>query len=233
MILVHRNRPALRSLVTVLVLCALSLFPAASLLHADQVGDLIGRAGEAYRTGELKKTLELLSQAITDLQNQLSSTLAGFLPGEVEGWDRGEPEVSEFSSETGGLVVFGNLFSASVAYTRSAGAGRVTVTLTNQPELTGIARANLQMLENPFFRDRAAEEAEKTGEVVEAYTIETLRGVKQWREAEGAGEIALFVGEVLLQADGTGLAGIGELEALLGTADLGGLAGFAAGSSTP
>ncbi len=233
MILIHRNRPALRSLVTFLVLGALALCPAAPLTYADEVEDLIGNAAEAYRKGDLKNTLQLLSRAITDVQNRLSTTLAGFLPGAVEGWDRGEPEVSEFSSETGGLVVFGNLFSAAVAYTRSEGEGRMTVTLTNQPELTGIARANLQLLENPFFRDKAAEEAAETGVVVEAYTLEALRGMKQWREAEGAGEIALFVGEVLLQAEGTGLANFDELEALLGTADLGGLAGFAAGNSTP
>lgn len=231
--LIPCNRPAIRQIAASLVICTLALFPAVPLLHADQVDDLISSAGDAYRGGHLKQTLELLSRAITDVQNRLSATLAGFLPGEVEGWDRSEPEVSEFSSETGGLVVFGNLFSAAVAYTRSEGDGRMTVTLTNQPELTGIARANLQMLENPFFRDKAAEEAEETGEVVEAYSRDALQGMKHWRTAEGAGEIALFVGDVLLQVEGTGLESFDELEALLGTADLVGLTVFAAGNDTP
>lgn len=228
---IHRTLAAGRPILAVLV-CILALSPATPLF-ADQVEDLIGGAGDAYRSGNLKQTLKMLSLAITDVQNQLSLTLAGFLPGEVEGWVRGDPDVSEFIADTGGLVVFGNLFSAGVTYTRIEGSGQVTVTLTNQPELTGIARANLQLLENPFFRERAAEEADETGEVVEACTMEALRGMKQWREAEGAGEIALFVGEVLLQAEGSGLEQIDVLEAILGTADLQGLGAFAAGNSTP
>lgn len=230
--LIHRNLSAGRPILAALVICVLALAPAAPLF-ADQVGDLIGGAGDAYKAGNLKKALELLSRAITDVQNQLSLTLAGFLPGEMEGWERGIPEFSEFTSDTGGLVVFGNLFSASVAYTRVEGDGRVTVTLTNQPELTGIARANLQLLENPFFRERVAEEAAETGQLVEAYTLDPLRGMRQWRDAEGAGEISLFVGEVLLQAEGSDLEGIAELEAILGTTDLQGLGAFAAGNSTP
>lgn len=230
--LIHRNPSAGRPLLAALVLCVLALSPAVPLF-ADQVEDLMVGAGDAYRTGNLKKTLELLSRAITDVQNQLSLTLAGFLPGELEGWERSDPEFSEFTSETGGLVIFGNLFSAGVDYTRSEGEGRVSVTLTNQPELTGIARANLQLLENPFFRERAAEEAAETGEVVEAYTLDPFRGMKRWRETEKAGEISLFIGEVLLQAEGSSLASIAELEAILGTADFQGLGAFAAGNSTP
>ena len=69
--------------------------------------------------------------------------------------------------------------------------------------------------------------------MLEACTLEELRGVKQWREAEGAGELALFVGEVLLQVEGTGLESVAELEAILGTADLAGLAAFASGASAP
>ncbi len=227
------NRPVVRPIAAGLVLMALVLVTAVPAAFADEVEDLIGGAGEAYDGGNLKLTLELLSRAITDIQNRLSLTLAGFLPGEVEGWERSEPEVSEFSSETGGLVVFGNLFTAGVAYTRTEGEGRVTVKLTNQPELTAIARANMQMLENPFFRDRAAEEAVETGEVVDVYTLEPLRGMKQWREAEGAGEIALFVGQALLQAEGSGMESFAELESLLDTADLDGLAAFAAENRAP
>lgn len=233
MTLFQRNRPAVRTFAAGLVICALALLTAAPVLIADEVEELIGSAGAAYDSGNMKMTLELLSRAITDIQNKLSQALAGFLPGEVEGWERSEPEMSEFTSETGGLVVFGNLFSAGVEYTRSEGEGRVTVKLTNQPELTTIARANLQMLENPFFRDRAAEEAAETGEVVESYTLEPLRGMKQWRETEKAGEIALFVGEALLQVQGTGLESFAELEAILGTADLDGLAAFASENRTP
>lgn len=230
--LTHRNPSAGRPLLAALVICALTL-AAATPLFADHVQDLIGGAGDSYQAGNLKKTLNLLSQAITDVQNQLSRTLAGFLPGQLEGWERSDPQFSEFSSETGGLVVFGNLFTASVTYARIEGDGRVAVTLTNQPELTSIARANLQLLENPFFRERAAEEAAETGEVVEICTMETLRGMKQWREAEGTGEIALFVGEVLLQAEGSSLTSIAELEAILTTADLAGLGVFAGGNGTP
>lgn len=229
----RRNRWPRRSLAAGAVILALALCPAGPAARADQVEDLIGGAGDAYRGGRLKEALELLGRAITGVQNRLSGTLAGFLPGEVEGWDRGEPEVSEFSSESGGLVVFGNLFSAGVVYTRREGEGRVSVKLTNQPELTGIARANLQMVENPFFREKAAEEAARTGEVVEAYTLEPLRGIKQWREGERAGELSLFVGDVLLQAEGTGLEDFAELEAILGAADLEGLAAFASGTPAP
>jgi hypothetical protein len=130
-------------------------------------------------------------------------------------------------------VVFGNLFSASVPFTRTEGEGRVTVTLTNQPELTGIARANLQMIENPFFRDRAAEEAEVTGELLEAWSLGPLQGMKQWRQDEGAGEVSLFIGEVLFQADAAGLENFEELETVLAAADLDGLAAFAGGTAAP
>ncbi len=222
-----RTRLSFRTLLATLAVCLLA-FSIAVPLPADEVEELINGAGDAWRSGELKKSLLLLSRAITDVQNRLAATLAGFLPGEVEGWDRGEPEFSKFSSDTGGLVVFGNLFSAAVAYTRSEGEGEVTLTLTNQPELTSIARANLQLLENPFFRERTAEEAEETGEMVEPCGIGDLKGMKQWRTAEGSGEISLFVGEVLLQAEGRGLENITELEAILAAADLEGLAAFAA-----
>jgi len=224
-----RTRFSFRPLLATLVVCLL-VFSVAVPLPADEVEALISGAGDAWRSGDLKKSLQLLSRAITDVQNRLASTLAGFLPGEVEGWDRGEPEFSKFSSDTGGLVVFGNLFSAAVAYTRSEGEGEVTLTLTNQPELTGIARANLQLLENPFFRERTTEEAKETGELVEPCSIGALKGMKQWRTAEGSGEISLFVGEVLLQAEGRGLESIDELEAILTAADLVGLAAFAEGT---
>jgi|GEM_PF-3464634 len=227
----YRNRSALRAMPALLLAGALVLTPAVT--RADQVERLIRDAGEAWSGDELKRTLDLLGEAITMVQNRLSTVLASFLPGELEGWERGEQEVSEFTSDSGGLVVFGNLFSAAVAYTRIEGEGRVTVNLTNQPELTGIARANLQMLENPFFRERATEDAEATGEVVEAYTIGELRGMKQWRAKEGAGEITLFVGDVLLQAEGTGLGDFEELEAVLAATDTEGLTVFAGGSTAP
>ena len=78
--LLHRSRPALRTLAAGLVLLALTLFTAAPAASADQVEELIGSAAEAYRDGNLKMTLELLSRAITDIQNRLSLILAG-LPG--------------------------------------------------------------------------------------------------------------------------------------------------------
>lgn len=227
----YRIRPALRALPALLLAGAIALTPVTARAdQADQVERLISEAGKAWNGGELKRTLDLLAEAITMVQNRLSGELAGFLPGDIEGWERGTPEVSEFTSDSGGLVVFGNLFSAAVVYTRTEGEGRVAVNLTNQPELTGIARANLQLLENPFFRERSAEEAAATGQVVEAYALGQLNGMKQWREAEGAGEITLFVGDVLLQAEGTGLGGFEELEAIISAADTAGLAAFAGGS---
>jgi len=230
MIIFHRNKTARRALAVGLLTILLALHPAAAGA-GEEVARRIADAGAAYGNGDLKQTLALLGQAITDVQNELSRTLAGFLPGEVEGWTRGEPEVSEFTSESGGLVVFGNLFSAAVPFTRSEGEGRLTVSLTNQPELTGIARANLQMLENPFFRERATEEAEETGELLEAWNLGPLKGMKQWRQAEGAGEVALFVGDVLFQAEGSGLQSFEEMEAVLAGADLDGLAAFAGGAT--
>ena len=116
---------------TFFVLAACVAFMLTGPTAADEVTDLIRQGEKAYSEKQFKESIKLLNQAAAKIQNLLAEKLASFLPGEIDGWKRGEVKKETLGDAGGGYMVFAGFFSAHVTYQKADGPETVKVIITN------------------------------------------------------------------------------------------------------
>jgi hypothetical protein len=114
---------------------AASVLLSISIASADEIGDAITAAADAYKAGELataKQSLDLASQLIAQ---QTADALVAALPKPLAGWKAGEADTS-----SGGAFGF-SMTQASREYTNAKGDSVEVSIATDSPFLTQLAAA--------------------------------------------------------------------------------------------
>jgi hypothetical protein len=114
---------------------AATVFFSVSVAAADEIGDAINAAADAYKAGELataKQSLDLASQLIAQ---QTAEALVAALPKPLAGWKAGEVDTS-----SGGAFGF-SMTQASREYTNAKGDSIEVSIATDSPFLTQLASA--------------------------------------------------------------------------------------------
>jgi hypothetical protein len=207
----------------VLVSCA--AFMLAGLTAADEVTDLIKQGEKAYTEKQFKASIKFLNQAAARIQNLLAEKLASFLPGEIDGWKRGEVKKETLDDAAGEYMLFAGFFSAHVTYQKTDGPETVKVIITNAPQLTQMAKIPMELIKNPFFKQMSEED--ESGEKVDAYTIQGMDGYKRTAQETGEADIYVFQGDVMLQVEGKKITKAEGLERFVKQSDLAGIKNFA------
>jgi hypothetical protein len=158
------------------------------------------------------------------VQDILSQELAGFLPGEIEGWKRGEVMSESIDNSSGAAQAFSSFFSASVEYGKEDAEDSVLVNLTNAPQIVQMAKIPFELLQNPYFQKMSEEE--DAGEKIETYELNGLEGYRRIIVDDREAEITIFHGDVMLHVQGKSLSDLKRIDQFAAQADLEGIMRF-------
>ncbi|MEM7237751.1 MAG: hypothetical protein AAF501_08010 [Pseudomonadota bacterium] len=163
------------------ILCSLVLALGVALpAQADEIGDTIRAALEAYEGGDVSLAKEELDYANQLLGQLKAEGLTDFLPEALPGWTRGEAETQAI-----GAAAFGGGLTAEASYT--GGSGSITLRL---------------MADNPMV----AAMSTALGNAAIMGSMGTVKRInRQKLVVTPQGEIqALVDNKVLIQIDGSG-----------------------------
>ena len=113
----------------------------------DQVEALITKALAAYKAGKAATAIDDLQKAISLMQKSLQKGMAGFLPAAPKGWTAGK--IDSTSMSMGTAKDAGAWRQVSRRYTRTSDKLRVTITITNSPQLIQATKAASKMYQSP------------------------------------------------------------------------------------
>ncbi|WP_040613089.1 hypothetical protein [Teichococcus cervicalis] len=118
-----------------LLLAGLAL---AAPLRAEEVPELIDRARELYRQGDLRRSAEELGFALAAIARQRQAHYARLFPAAPQGWTREEPQDDAGSNVA--TQMMGGGISIGRDYTQANGEGRISARmLIDSPVAQGMA----------------------------------------------------------------------------------------------
>ncbi|MBI1870587.1 MAG: hypothetical protein HYS07_05255 [Chlamydiae bacterium] len=183
-------------------IAVLFIFLFQGLLQADPVTDAIDQARQAYEAKDYVKSADYLDQALRNIKMFISQEVEKLLPQSLEGWEKIE---SSSDVEGGKLfdLVSPRVFSVEVGFKKLEPPQQIKISVSNVPHIVQIAKAESEMLSNPFFAK--IEEKNSSGQKMEVYQQGEFQGVKtvnvQYKEIE----LTLFYGDMMVRLKGLGV----------------------------
>ena len=153
----------------------------------------IESALKAYRSGQTGEAMSSLQEAIAMIQKSTEKGLAAFFPKAPEGWDASKLDSQSLStggSDNGG----GSWTTLSQNFTRKKDPLKVTVTLTNSPQLIQAQKGMLAAFKNPEMLKALNADPNHQVKLIEQSGWVGLRQITKGKgqDDKGKGEIAVY-----------------------------------------
>lgn len=181
---------------------AIFLLVTQNFLYSDEVTDALDKARAAYDAKNYPQSTQELNNALSSIQKIVSDQVIQCLPGTMEGWERAEPTSNLAHEATFGLVST-RVYSVEVNYSKKEPLQQITISISNIPHIVQIAKAGIQLLSNPFFTKMQQENQPE--EKMEPYKLGEFEGAKTLNPKQKHIEFTLFYGNLMVQAQGSGV----------------------------
>lgn len=191
-----------RSLTRLIATALVAATVAASAVKADEITDLLKKAGSAYESGNYSEAISNLDYAGQLIRQKKGEAMMKLLPDAQKGWTADEP-----SSESAGGAMFGGMVAVQRRYSKDESSASVKIT-TDSPVLASF----IGMYTNPLLVSSSGAKLE---------TIKGQKAVVKYDAGGKSGEINIVVAnKILVTVEGSGISR-DELVGYAGAVDYG------------
>lgn len=158
---------------------------AASSVKADEITDLLKKAGSAYESGDYSEAISSLDYAGQLIRQKKGEAMMKLLPDAQSGWTAEEP-----SSEAASGSMFGGMVAVQRRFTKDNASVTVKIT-TDSPMLAGF----IGMFTNPLM---------VSGSGAKLETIKGQKAVVKFDGGNKSGDVNIVVaGKILVTVEGS------------------------------
>jgi hypothetical protein len=152
---------------------------AAANIKADEITDLLKKAGSAYESGNYSEAISNLDYAGQLIRQKKAESMVKLLPEGLKGWEAEEP-----TNEAAAGTLMGGMVEVSRRYTKGDASVEVKIT-TDSPLLSSF----ITMFSNPMI---------VSGSGAKLETIKGQRAVVKYESSGKTGEINIVIGGRML-----------------------------------
>ena len=160
---------------------------AASAVKADEISDLLKKAGDSYESGNYSEAITSLDYAGQLIRQKKGETMMKLLPDALKGWTAEEP-----SSESAGGAMFGGMVAVQRRYTKENSSVTVKIT-SDSPMISSM----ISLFTNPMLVSGSGGKLE---------TIKGQKAVVKYDANGKSGDVNVVVaGKILVTVEGSDL----------------------------